>query len=345
MARQGWADAARGLAIITIVFFHVVLGLGEQGEVHWTAWTLINLFAPFPIVLFFVAAGRFSQSLLNGGWSSAVTRRLAGLIYVFALWTLLDGAAAAALGDPQTTELLDYLANPRSPLWFIWALVLYTAFAAATPRSWRLAVIIGAGVLSFCSFAGLIALNSFVYDNLLRFLPFFLTGVAAGDIEQPIEGRRWRLLLCGGLLFAGLTALAMWMPVAQAVKGALLFGLAVLAAPVGIAGASIVADAPGVGRLAQGFGRCSLGVYLVHPIVILLLFQVTDFAGPVMAPELVSTPFVLTITCLGLSIGFVLVSSHLGLTWLYRPPGGGKDGRWGAQMPSDRQGEPDGRAG
>ncbi|WP_426023406.1 acyltransferase family protein [Brevundimonas sp. PWP3-1b1] len=326
MVRQGWADAARGLAIITIVFFHVVLGLGERGEVHWTAWMLINLFAPFPIVLFFVAAGRFSQTLLDGGWSAAVTRRIAGLCYVFALWTLLNAAAAATLGDRQTVEPLAYLANPRSPLWFIWALVLYTAIAAATPRSWRLAVIIGAGALSFCSFAGLIALNSFVYDNLLRFLPFFLTGVAAGEIERSIEGRRWRLLLGGGLLFAGLTALTVWMPVPLSGKGALLFGLAVLAAPVGIAGASIVAEAPWIGRLAQGFGRYSLGVYLVHPIMILIMFYVIDMTGQALAPEWIGTPFVLTIVSLGISIGFVLISQKLGLTWLYRPPAGRKSG-------------------
>lgn len=325
MERQGWADAARGLAIITVVFFHVVLGLGDRGPVHWIAWALINLFGPFPIVLFFVAAGRFSQTLVGGGWSRGVTRRLVGLGYVFASWSLFNAVAVAALGQAKPVDIVAYIANPHSPLWFIWALVLYTAIAATTPRSLRVPFIIGAAVVSFCSFVGVIDLDSFVYDNLLRFLPFFMTGVAVGAIEQPIERWRWRIMVFGGSLFAGLTVLTLWAPTSLAGKGALLFCLAILAAPVGIAGASIVADAPGVGKLARGFGRFSLGVYLVHPLVILLVFHLLEAAGLMVATGAVAMPFLLTLVTLALSIAFVLTSHQLGWVWLYRPPGVGKD--------------------
>lgn len=323
MQRQGWADAARGLAIITVVFFHVVLGLGDRGPVHWVAWALVNLFSPFPIVLFFIAAGRFSQALVGGGWSSAVTQRLLGLCYVFALWSLIDAAAIAAVGETQPIDVFAYMMNPRSTLWFIWALVLYTGIAAATPRRWRVPVILAGAVVSLLSFMGVIALDSFVYDNLLRFLPFFMTGVAAGPIEARIEPRRWRVVLVGGCLFAGLTALTIWAPSALAVKGTVLFGLTILAVPVGIAGASIVADAPGLGRPARTFGRLSLGVYLVHPLVILLLLHLVEATGRSVASDAIAMPFILTTLALAISLGFVVISNRFGWAWLYRPPGVG----------------------
>jgi len=323
MERQGWADAARGLAIITVVFFHVVLGLGDRGPVHWFVWTLISVFGPFPIVLFFIAAGRFSQTLVTGGWSSAVTRRVLGLCYVFALWSLLDAAAVAAVGETKPIDVFAYVVNPRSHLWFIWALALYTAIAATTPRAWRLPVIVGAAVVSLCSFMGVIALDSFVYDNLVRFLPFFMTGVAAGPVEARIEPWRWPVVLLGGCLFAGLTALTIWAPSPLAVKGAFLFGLAILATPVGIAGASIVADAPGLGQPLRTFGRLSLGVYLVHPLVILFLLHLMDATGWSVASDAIAMPFILTILALAMSLGFVLISNRFGWAWLYRPPGVG----------------------
>lgn len=320
MQRQGWADAARGLAIITVVFFHVVLAMGDVGPVHWIAWLLINLFSPFPIVLFFVAAGRFTQTLVERGWTGGVTRRIVGLFYVFGLWSLLQFAVSSALLGTHRIDVTSYLADPRSPLWFIWALALYTGVAAATPRTLRVTVVTAAAVVSLGSFAGVVTFDSFVYDNLLRFLPFFLTGVAAGAIEIRIERRRWILLFAGAVLFVILTSLTFWPQTAPALRGALLFSLAGVAVPMGIAGASIVAGAPGMGALIKQFGRLSLGVYLVHPAVIPFIVRSSQafsldhaFAEPALS-------FIMTALVLGLSIAFVALSQSFKWYWLYRPP-------------------------
>ena len=321
MARLGWADAARGLAIVTVVFFHVVLGLQDQEPVHWTSWALINIFGPFPIALFFVAAGRFSRTLVGSGWSTGVTRRIMGLAYVFGLWSVVCAASDAGLGDPTSIDVMAYLADPRSSLWFLWALIIYTALTAATPVRMRAVVTAISALAALCSFVGVISFDSFVYDNLLRFLPFFLMGIIGGDADARLERGRWPVLIAGGLLFAAATAAAYWGDLGEVGKGGLLFGLAAVAVPVGIAGASIVADVPAVGRVIMSFGRMSLGVYLVHPLVIsLAMHQVAGAASGAwfVAPF---APFVVTLGVLAVSAGFVIVSQRLRWTWLYQPPG------------------------
>lgn len=339
--RKPWADAARGMAIITVVFFHVTLELARAGPVHWSAWALINLFAPFPMAVFFLVAGHFSRTLLNGRGDARVAERLIGLAYVFAVWSLLRWSALALHGDAPQPRLMEYVVDPRTPLWFLWALIAYTGVAALIPRRLRWPAVAAASVVAILSFTRVLAFDSFVYDNLLRFFPFFLLGLAAARGDALLERRRLLVLLSGGAIFAVASVLAMRGGGSQPALGLFEAALSALAAPVGIAGASVVASLPWLGRLVQRFGRASLGVYLLHSVV---LIAVTAVWSPVSAAPLWAwaAPFVGTVAVLAVSLALVWVTQRLGWVWLYRPPLGRRGasqaaGAEGARRPAVRR--------
>lgn len=86
------------------------------------------------------------------------------------------------------------------------------------------------------------------------------------------------------------------------------------------AAAVLVARDLHMGDLIKQFGRLSLGVYLVHPVVIPFIVRSSQafsldhaFAEPAL-------PFILTALVLGLSIAFVALSQSFKWYWLYRPP-------------------------
>lgn len=317
--RKPWADAARGIAIITVVFFHVTLELARAGPVHWSAWALINVFAPFPMALFFLVAGHFSRTLLSGCGKARVGVRLVGLAYVFVVWSVLRWGALTLHGDAPQLRLLEYVVDPRTPLWFLWALIAYTGVAALIPIQHRWKAVMAASAVAVLSFTGVLAFDSFVYDNLLKFFPFFLLGLAAAHGDALLEQRRLLVLFSGGAIFAAASFLAARSSASQPVLGLLQAALSVLAVPVGVAGASVVASLPWLGRLFQGFGRTSLGVYLLHSVVLIAVtaFWSPEGATPPTSPWL---PFVGTIAVLAVSLSLAWITQRLGWVWLYRPP-------------------------
>ncbi len=340
--RKPWADAARGMAIITVVFFHVTLELARAGPVHWSAWALINVFGPFPMALFFLVAGHFSRRLLSGCGKARVGVRLVGLAYVFVVWSVLSWGALALHGDAPQPRLLEYVVDPRTPLWFLWALIAYTGVAALIPSRLRWPAVMVASAVAVLSFTGVLAFQSFVYDNLLKFLPFFLLGLAAARGDALLERRRLLVLLSGGAIFAAASLLAARSVESQPALGLLQAALSVLAAPVGVAGASVVASLPWLGRLVQSFGRASLGVYLLHSVV---LVAVRAFWSPEGAtPTSAWLPFAGTIAVLAMSLLLVWITQRLGWVWLYRPPLGllGASERAGAQAVQAPQASPGG---
>lgn len=317
--RKAWADAARGMAIITVVFFHVSLELARAGPVHWSAWALINFFAPFPMTIFFLVAGHFSRSLLTGRWNARIGIRLAGLAYVFAVWSLLRWGVLALYGDASQPRILDYVVDPRTPLWFLWALIAYTALAALIPSRRRWIAFAAASTVALLSFTEVLSFDSFVYENLVRFFPFFLLGLAAANGDGSLERRRLAVLVGGGALFCLLALLTVRLSPPQPLLGLLQSALTGLAAPVGVAAASVAASAPGLGRLVQKFGRASLGVYLLHSVAIIGVTALWRGTGATLGAAW-PTPFVATLAVLAVSLGLAAATQRLGWTWLYRPP-------------------------
>lgn len=318
--RRPWADMARGFAIVTVVFFHVAITLDSGGQVDWKVWLLINLFAPIPIALFFFVSGLFSRKVVVGGWSAGLGRRLIGLLYAFVVWSIIEAITRFVLtGLVPRPDVWRYLLDPESTLWFVWALAIFTFGAHLAWTRWPGPTVALTMVASSLSFSGMITVDSFVYENLLRFAPFFLLGLAVPSLEARVAGQRWLVASGGAVAYAALTVLATY-AVPSGWAGAVLAAMTWISIPTSIAGCMLVSRMPLLGGIVQWLGRNSLGIYLGHPVAIMLLAAAlrsvwTQGGAPLFLPV-----FALTLPALFASAAFYWLAVRSGVTALYVPP-------------------------
>lgn len=337
--RKPWADMARGFAIVTVVFFHVALSLDTVGQIDWRVWLLVNLFAPIPIALFFFVSGLFGRSVVAGGWGGGLGRRLGGLLYAFTIWSIIEACLKAAVtGVLPRPDLSHYLIDPQSTLWFVWALAIFTFGAHLLWRRWPRLTLSASVVISALSYCDLIVVDSFVYENLLRFACFFLLGLSAPSLEAIVSRRRWLIFGLGSVVYAALAAVATF-AIGPDRAGLVLAIMTWLSIPTAIAGCMLTGSLPGPGRVIRWLGKNSLGIYLGHPVAILLLIASLASVWRPGGEPLFLAVFVLTVPALFASAALYWLAVRTGATILYNPPLGDKASR----RPLDPGGDGSGR--
>jgi hypothetical protein len=129
-----WADAAKGVCIILVVAWHV--GLPVPG-----LWgTLGEQFLPLRMPLFFAISGLFAANAVHRPWRAVARGRIAGFLYLYALWLLIHTVVLASTPDFPTDRatsalgLVAQLTITPSNLWYLYALALYCTLAKATRR-------------------------------------------------------------------------------------------------------------------------------------------------------------------------------------------------------------------
>lgn len=292
-----WIDVARGIAILLVVLFHAGMFAVPTGLAPaW--WTDLNLaFALLRMPLFFLLAGALAVGALRRPWRLLWETRLAVLVWVFVLWTVLRFLYYRVMPEPielnqsSWVDLVLSVVRPSNGLWFLFALVVFLVVTklAAGPRA-RVVVLVGATLCSLLLHSEFTTGNV-AYDGILRYYVFFLVGVLFRD----------RLLR----LVAGLTPLATAGLLAGFVAGLVLravTGVAVdvaTALPVAAAGALgtlgvaklLSPDRGGVagvlGRPFAYLGSRTLQVYVTHVLVlsalttVLLALTATPAAGAI----------------------------------------------------------------
>jgi uncharacterized membrane protein YcfT len=320
--RERWADVGRGFAIITIIFFHSALALQAHGEVDWKIWLCIALFSPVPIALFFFISGLFSQKIVAKPWSRKLTARIIGLAYVFLVWSVIDTVIALLLDQGVVIDrnAWSYLLDPKSALWFIWGLILFTVLANLVWRRWPTATFCIALFISLLSFAKLIPTTSFVYENLIRFFPFFLIGLSGAKFPGLVIRHQLKIFAVGSLIYGGLILAYIRLDQTSVIAGLIWVATAWVALPLSIAGSSLVTYLPVFGNLIGRLGRGSLAVYVAHESVKrLLVTAAIAVFGVVETPQMI-TVFVMAIAVAVVTSGLALLSIRCGLTALYTPP-------------------------
>lgn len=205
--RVVWADAAKGACIVLVVLWHVTRK--DYLQVDWDvrlpvegAWGHLSMvLLPVRMPLFFFVSGLFAVRLLDRPWREVLTRRVAPLLYLFVLWTLVHtvlfrltpGFDTEVADDPLA--LLAGLTVSPGNLWYLLALPLYVAVARATRAHPHLAL---GGAFALATAAALLAAH--LPGNrygLLANLPFFLLGT-----RRVRPSRRVVLALAVGFLVA-----------------------------------------------------------------------------------------------------------------------------------------------
>ncbi|MET8231803.1 acyltransferase [Micromonospora sp. NPDC005298] len=334
--RARWADAAKGVCIILVVLWHVVVKdylridwhLGVPVPGLWGA--LGEQFLPLRMPLFFTISGVFAANAVRRPWRVVARGRVAGFLYLYALWLLIHTAVLAVAPDFPTDRatsalgLLEQLTITPSNLWYLYALALYFTLAKVTRDAPRVLVVVPAGVLSAVAAAGLLETpgnRAGLYQNLV----FFLAGLY---LRPRIEwwaatATRRRLVLTSGAYGLALAAMALtdaqqWWGVWPLVS--------VVAVAFGVTAAARLERWPTLGGRLAALGRVTLPVYVIHMPVLAVLHRLlhgpVSGLGPV-GQGLIALGYPVVVT--GLVIGASL-AAHRGLLavragWLFALPG------------------------
>ncbi|MGI5212229.1 acyltransferase family protein [Plantactinospora sp. CA-290183] len=344
--RAQWADVAKGACILLVVLWHVVVKHYLQIDWHVGvpvpgAWGLLGeQLLPLRMPLFFTISGVFAANAVNRPWRVAGRTRIAGFLYLYAIWLLIHTALlAAAPGFPTDrarsgTDLLAQLTITPSNLWYLYALALYFTLAKAVRRIPRPAVLAAAAALSVVTAAGLLDTpgnRGGLYQNLVFFLaglylrPYVLRWAATAT------DRRLALTFLG---YAGVLAL-MGVAGAERWPGVWLL-VSVVAVGFGVTAAVRAGRWPGFADPLAALGRRTLPVYVIHmPVLALahrcLVGPVSELGGTGQALLVLGYPVLLTAAVLGLSLALHRALTAARLTWLFALP------RFGIRRTGPRQ--------
>ena len=91
-SRLAWVDYLRGIAILLVVYRHVLLGILASGMVLPSAWLDANImFFSFRMPLFFILSGIFiNGSLAKKTLGQLVYIKFENLLYPYFIWSFLQ---------------------------------------------------------------------------------------------------------------------------------------------------------------------------------------------------------------------------------------------------------------
>jgi surface polysaccharide O-acyltransferase-like enzyme len=150
--RIDWIDAARGIAIVLVVFDHVLAGLVPAGiwrPSHGFDYTNYLLYT-FHVPVFFLIVGINAGRSLEGGRKRFVLNKLWQVGYAYIIWSLIQGnveiALAKQVNHPMIGRSLGTIAwKPIGQFWFLYALLVCHLIAAVfVPRHRFLLLVFGA---------------------------------------------------------------------------------------------------------------------------------------------------------------------------------------------------------
>ena len=137
-------DLAKGIAIVAIVLGHVLRGLSSSGIVDGSSTTFITtdrLLYTFHLSVFaFLAALFIRRAVDRDGVWGYLRSRDALFIYLYVLWSVLQGAVklltGALVNSPTSVADVLRLWIPEGQLWFLPWLIVMTTVVVLT-RPWR----------------------------------------------------------------------------------------------------------------------------------------------------------------------------------------------------------------
>lgn len=272
--RLAWIDTTRGLGVLAVVLFHVLIWnyatLVDQGSAVASLWDQVgSSLGRVRMPILFALAGLLAERGLLRGWRAGTARvRLVSNAYLYAVWVLLYGVFFAVLAQPDFPHSIDSAGRlllqfvfPTTTLWFLFALALYPVVFVLL-RALRVP---GWGILLLGAAAWFVAENLRVIlfgDALLANFVFFALGVLGAS-------RLRRFSRPGVVVFVAPLAVFL----VAVVGGRLLdepfsevtgFVASTSAIPLAVAGASILCRWEPAARLGSAIGRRTLPIYLLQ---------------------------------------------------------------------------------
>jgi fucose 4-O-acetylase-like acetyltransferase len=269
--RIGWVDDCRGLAIVLVVFGHVVQGLERGGVLnvdspYITAEKWVYL---FHMPVFFLLSGLFACRASGCSWFTVAGSKIRTLAYPYVLWTGIYVSAQILMARYVNNQL--DLAKAARLLWepyiyglwflyalFVIALLFHGLILARVPRWWLL---VGSLGLHLAAWFNLFSFWPIFNTAMLNFVFFVLGGIFHKWIFATMERIKTATAIGGGILLFGL------MTILHETLGGFSLPLALVFALPGIGGLILLARGMGpLGMITSFLGVYSLEIYLGHPL-------------------------------------------------------------------------------
>lgn len=333
--RESWADVAKGVCILLVVMWHVIMKHYLQITWHLPVplpgvWgTFGDQLLPLRMPVFFTISGMFAANAARRSWKVTARSRIAKFYYLYVLWFTVHTAVLSLVPNFDTLaarnvgDLIEQLTITPTNLWYLVALAVYFVIAKLTLKLPVAVVLVPAFALSAIASAGLLAApgnRGQMYQNLI----FFLAGLRLKPlVERWARTATLRMLLIGGggylvvMLVLGKIGAKEWFGVWPVVSA--------LAVVVGIAAAAQLQRWAAVGGLLSRLGQNTLPIYVMHMPLLALwhLALLKPFSAAGTGVQFVLAlflPLVLTAllatACLTLRRGLEAVGAH----WLFDLP-------------------------
>lgn len=334
-ARETWGDALKGVLILLVVFWHVVMK--SYLQVDWQlgvpipgVWGLVgDAIWPFLMPLFLLVSGYFAANAFARPWRVVVRTRVVRFLYLYLLWSLIHMAALWAFPDFPTlvprsvSEFVEFVTISPPNTWYLYALALYFLVAKALSRVPAWLVIGAAAVLAIVVSAGLVEVVSNRGSLLYNFV-FFLLGLHLAPQLRRFVG--W-MRPSRALVFVAVYALAfaaMRLTATETLPGVWPV-VSAAGVAMGLAVAPLIAKTRLLGTGLAALGRRSLPIYLIHmPLLaiadVVLVAWLSEARVGVQVIAAAVLPMVLTALLVAVCL---LLNRHLvrdGFGWLFDLP-------------------------
>ncbi|MFL2000135.1 acyltransferase family protein [Microbacterium sp. A1-JK] len=320
-SRLGWADVARGGAMMLVVLAHT-LQLMEVGgwDLGWL--DTLNIFlTAIRMPLFFLISGVFAANAIRRTWGGIWRSRLALLIYIYFLWSLIRAlwftVVPWPLGDTHPWVALAISPVwPTNGLWFLFALVLYLVIGRLTAR-WPLWIpLVLSGAVSVLAAYDLVPTGgNGVWRSIGLYLFFFVLGARLPDVWKTVAARSTAVLLIPAILVIPL-GFFLFTRLPDAAEGIARVLLSVVCVAACLVIAAMIAKVRWLAAPFLAVGTRTLPIYVTHAILLAVLVPLV----PVGSVPAVVVAVVMTAVAILVALGlFVLLGPVGGVYNLPKP--------------------------
>jgi uncharacterized membrane protein YcfT len=317
--RIGWIDTAKGVSALLVVLWHAFLVARLAGHFPDALAYLNRWLMHVRMPMFFLASGIVSARLVQAPLGSLLRRRIVPLLWILAVWTVIDGWVNDWIplypwAEGHLPGLGTLLWRPQGELWFLYDLLVLTLLAkvAMSARGWQRAALV------LASFALVYAYDHwraeyFTYELVSNF-PFFMIGVFGADHLRDARTTPARILLVALIGLVGSIAAHFLFGPGQ-VRG---MTESLFCVGLGVAAAIGLQSLPRTAGLFDMVGRRSLAIFLGHMPIMAAVYAATPASASTLHP-LVVWLGLFAMAAAG-SLLLETIAGRIGLSWLYRAP-------------------------
>lgn len=330
-ARYPWVDYAKGIAIILVVYRHMLGGYENAGVEIAEYFTLAQQSVyNFRMPLFFMLSGMFvRKSLVKRTTQQFVTYKLNTIMYPYVIWATIQLSIQVLFSHytnhpRQLSDFLNILYAPREldQFWFLYTIFNITVIYALLYIYAHLKTI---GQLALSAVFYFISTMPFVQDigllqDTLQYYLYFALGSYSAEV---ILNDRYRSIFSSPWLLAGLFPVflvSQWYWIQHQdlrTSQPLLFAVIAIVGSAFILNVAFILGKSQIAGFLRVIGRHSLYIYIMHVIFIgftrtllLNLLGITNIAVLLPISMVVGTVF---------PVVFYQVSTRKGLWFLFSP--------------------------